>query len=261
MQDGKALQAGTSHFLGQNFAKASGIQFQNRDGKQEFGWTTSWGMTTRMIGAVIMTHGDDKGLILPPRLAPYQVVVVPIGRGEEAAKVVAAARDLTDRLVAAGVRVHLDDRPQLSPGFKFNQWELQGVPVRLELGPRDLAAGQVVMARRLGEGKEEVPLSSVVESMPKVLDDFQDALLQRATEFRDSRTADVDRWEDFVAAVARGWARAFHCGRPECEDEINAETTATPRCVPLGGPEESGPCIRCGQASDYGKRVVFGRAY
>jgi prolyl-tRNA synthetase len=214
-----------------------------------------------MIGAVIMTHGDDQGLILPPRLAPYQVVVVPIGRGEEAAKVVVAARELTDRLVAAGVRAHLDDRPQLSPGFKFNQWELQGAPVRLELGPRDLAAGQTVMARRLGEGKDEVPLASVVETMPRVLDEIHDALLQRATEFRDRRLVQVDEWDDFVPAVATGWARAFHCGRPECEDEINAETTATPRCVPLDGPEESGACVRCGLPSAYGKRVVFGRAY
>jgi prolyl-tRNA synthetase len=261
MRDGRALQAGTSHYLGTNFAEAFEIRYASEAGQLELCHTTSWGMSTRMIGAVIMTHGDDKGLILPPRLAPYQVVVVPIGRGEEAAEVIAAARELTGRLVAAGVRVHLDDRPQVSPGFKFNQWELQGAPVRLELGPRDLAAGHVLLARRLGEGKEEVPLASVVETMPGVLDEIHDALLQRATEFRDRRLAEVDEWDDFVAAVATGWARAFHCGRPECEDEINAETTATPRCVPLAGPEESGVCVRCGLPSAYGKRVVFGRAY
>ncbi len=261
MRDGRALQAGTSHYLGTNFARAFEIRYSSESGQLELCHTTSWGMSTRMIGGVIMTHGDDKGLVLPPRLAPYQVVVVPIGRGEEAADVVTAARELTDRLGAAGVRAHLDDRAQLSPGFKFNQWELQGAPVRLELGPRDLAAGTVVMARRLGDGKEELPLASVADVMPGVLSDVQEALLQRATEFRDSRLVTVDQWEDFATAVARGWARAFHCGRTECEDDINAETTATPRCVPLSGPEESGPCIRCGQPSVYGKRVVFGRAY
>jgi prolyl-tRNA synthetase len=261
MRDGRALQLGTSHYLGTNFADAFDIRYASETGQLELCHTTSWGMSTRMIGGVIMTHGDDKGLILPPQLAPYQVVVVPIGRGEEAAGVVTAARELTDRLSAAGVRAHLDDRTQLSPGFKFNQWELQGAPVRLELGPRDLAGGRVVMARRLGQGKEEVPLDSVAETMPGVLAELQDALLQRATEFRDSRLVQVEEWDDFVAAVARGWARAFHCGRPECEGDINAETTATPRCVPLAGPEESGPCIRCGLPSAYGKRVVFGRAY
>jgi prolyl-tRNA synthetase len=261
MRDGRALQTGTSHYLGTNFAKAFEIRYASEAGQLELCHTTSWGMSTRMIGGVIMTHGDDKGLILPPRLAPYQVVVVPIGRGDEAAGVATAARELTDRLQAGGMRAHLDDRAQLSPGFKFNQWELQGAPVRLELGPRDLAAGNVVMARRLGEGKESVPLASVTETMPGVLSELQDALLQRATEFRDSRLAEVDHWDDFVTAVARGWARAFHCGRPECEAEINAETTATPRCVPLAAPEESGACVRCGQPSAYGKRVVFGRAY
>jgi prolyl-tRNA synthetase len=261
MRDGRALQAGTSHYLGTNFARAFEIRYSSETGQLEHCHTTSWGMSTRMIGGVIMTHGDDKGLVLPPRLAPYQAVIVPIGRGEEAGEVLPAASRLAAELRRAGARVHLDDRPQLSPGFKFNQWELQGVPVRLELGPRDLVAGTVVMARRLGAGKETVPLASVAEALPAVLVDLQDHLLSRATEFRDRRLGTVDEWADFTGAVATGWASAFHCGSPACEDDINAETTATPRCIPLQGVAESGRCIRCGQPSAYGKRVVFGRAY
>jgi prolyl-tRNA synthetase len=261
MRDGRALQSGTSHYMGTNFAAAFEIRYTNDAGQLELCHTTSWGMSTRMIGAVIMAHGDDKGLVLPPRLAPYQVVVVPIGKGEEGEAVAAAARSLADGLQRAGVRVQVDDRPQLSPGFKFNDWELRGVPVRIELGPRDLAAGTAVVVRRLGEGKEQIPLDSAVQTLPGVLDEFQDFLLRRATEFRDGRTATVDSWGDFVAAVATGWARAFHCGNPACEDEIKAETTATPRCVPLAGEEESGTCVRCEQPSAYGKRILFGRSY
>jgi len=261
MRDGRALQAGTSHYMGTNFSRAFNIQYTGEDGRLAHAHTASWGMTTRMIGAVIMTHGDDKGLVLPPRIAPYQVVIVPIGRGEQAAEVVPAAKALAARLAAAGIRPHVDDRPQLSPGFKFNEWELRGVPVRLELGPRDLAAGSAVMARRLGDGKEAIALDGAPERLAGELEAFQDFLLERATAFRDSRTVTADAWDDFAAAVAVGWARALHCGTPECEEEIKAETTATARCIPLDGPPESGPCIRCARPSAYGKRVIFGRAY
>jgi prolyl-tRNA synthetase len=218
-------------------------------------------MSTRMIGAVIMAHGDDKGLVLPPRLAPYQVVIVPIGRGDEAEGVGSAARQLADQLRQAGIRVHVDDRPQLSPGYKFNHWELQGAPVRLELGPRDLAAGTALLARRLTDGKEAVPLDSAPEVVAGVLTEFQEFLLRRATEFRDSHLTTVDGWAEFKEAVSTRWARAFHCGSPGCEGDIKAETTATPRCLPLDGASESGACVRCGQPSAYGKRVVFARAY
>jgi prolyl-tRNA synthetase len=261
MRDGRALQAGTSHYMGTNFAQAFNIQYTGEDGQLTYAHTTSWGMTTRMIGAVIMTHGDDKGLVLPPRVAPYQVVIVPIGRGEQAAEVVPAAAALAQRLADAGIRVHVDDRPQLSPGFKFNEWELRGAPIRLELGPRDLAAGSAVMARRLGGGKESISLDSAPARLADELDAFQDFLLERATVFRDEHTVTTDEWDDFTAAVATGWARAFHCGTPECEEEIKAATSATVRCIPLDGPQESGPCIRCGLPSAYGKRVIFGRAY
>ncbi|MFD9947308.1 proline--tRNA ligase [Nonomuraea sp. NPDC059023] len=259
MRDGKALQSGTSHYMGTNFAKAFQIRYTSPAGRLEWCHTTSWGMTTRMIGAVVMTHGDDKGLVLPPRLAPYQVVIVPIGRGEE---VTAAARDLADRLKAAGVRAHVDDRDHLSPGYRFNDWELRGAPVRLELGARELESGTVVMAKRLGEeGKRTIPLGSVAAIMPGMLADFQAFLLRRATEFREARTRTVGTWEAFADAVTTGWASALHCGRAVCENDIKAESAATPRCVPLDAPPDSGACVRCGQPAAYGKRVLFGRSY
>jgi prolyl-tRNA synthetase len=262
MRDGKALQCGTSHYLGTNFAKAFGIQFSNDAGQLELCHTTSWGMSTRMIGGVIMTHGDDKGLVLPPQLAPYQVVIVPIARGDQSEAVLEAVRTLATRLKDAGIRVHVDDRPQVSPGFKFNDWEMRGVPLRLEIGPRDLAAGTALMAKRLGgEGKIAVSIEDAPEVLRAALADFQAFLLQRATEFRESRTVPVNTWAEFSAAVSTGWARALHCGRPECEDEIKAETAATPRCIPLAGAQETGACIRCDAPSAYGKRVLFGRAY
>jgi prolyl-tRNA synthetase len=261
MRDGRALQAGTSHYMGTNFAKAFDIQYAAESGNLELCHTTSWGMSARMIGGVIMTHGDDKGLILPPLLAPYQVVIVPIGRGEQAEQVLQPARELASRLRLAGIRTHVDDRPQLSPGFKFNDWEMRGVPIRLELGPRDLAAGAALMAARLGDEKTPVSLDSAPARLNFELTAFQDLLLRRATEFRDQRTVTVDTWEEFVAAVATGWARAFHCGQAECEDDIKAATSATPRVIPADGEPEQGTCIRCGQPSDYGKRLIFGRAY
>jgi prolyl-tRNA synthetase len=266
MRDGRALQSGTSHYLGTNFAKAFEIQYQDSAGALQLVHTTSWGMSTRMVGGVIMTHGDDKGLVLPPRLAPYQVVIVPIGRNEVLERTTAAAQELAGRLRAAGVRTHVDDnRPQLSPGFKFNDWEMRGVPVRLELGPRDLEGGVVTLARRLptveGQGKEQVPIDRAPEVIPGILEDFQAFLLHRAETFRDEHTATADSWDEFAAQVATGWAQSLHCGQSSCEDEIKADTAATPRCIPSEAPTESGPCVRCGLPSAYGKRVIFGRAY
>jgi prolyl-tRNA synthetase len=261
MRDGRALQSGTSHLMGENFARSFGIQYTSSTGELKLCNTTSWGLSSRMIGAVIMTHGDDRGLVLPPALAPYQVVIVPVGRGDQAQDVLPAANDLAARLTAAGIRTHLDDRDQLSPGFKFNDWELRGVPIRLELGPRDLAAGTSVLAKRLGDGKESVPLTSVAERVADELAAFQNMLLVRATEFRDSHTVTVDSWPQFVEAVTGGWTRALHCGLQACEDEIKAETAATPRCIPLNGEPETGLCIRCNLPSAYGTRLIFARAY
>jgi prolyl-tRNA synthetase len=261
MRDGRALQSGTSHFMGANFARAFDIQYATSSGDLELCQTTSWGLSTRFIGGVIMTHGDDKGLVLPPALAPYQVVVVPVGRGDQLQDVLPAAVGLAASLTAAGIRAHVDDREQLTPGFKFNDWELRGVPMRLEIGPRDLAAGTTVLARRLGEGKESIPLTEAPAILTAELAAFHDLLLRRATEFRELHTATVDTWPEFVIAVAAGWALALHCGDQACEDEIKAETAATPRCIPLDGPPETGSCVRCGGPSVYGKRVIFGRAY
>lgn len=193
MRDGRALQAGTSHYMGTNFARAFGIEYTGEAGHRELCHTTSWGMSTRMIGGVIMTHGDDKGLVLPPRLAPYQVVIVPILREGQVEPVMNAAGQLVAELGRVGVRVHVDDRPQLSPGFKFNEWELRGVPLRLELGPRDVDAGTTVLSRRLGqEGKQTVALEAVAGTVAAALEDFQAFLLQRAMEFRDENTTVVD---------------------------------------------------------------------
>jgi len=219
-----------------------------------------------MVGGLIMTHGDDKGLVLPPALAPYQVVIVPIGRGEQAEATSSAATELAAALRRAGIRSHVDDRPQLSPGFKFNDWEMRGVPIRLELGPRDLATGTALMSRRLSypqpdAGKVAIPLDSAAELLAAELAAFQAMLTQRAADFRDEHTVVVNDWPDFVAAVAVGWALALQCGEQACEDEIKAETTATARCIPLAGEPEQGVCIRCGRPSAYGKRVIFGRAY
>ncbi|AFU03405.1 proline--tRNA ligase [Nocardia brasiliensis] len=261
MRDGRALQCGTSHYMGTNFATAFDIRYTGEAGREELCHTTSWGMTTRMLGAVVMTHGDDKGLVFPPRLAPHQVVIVPITRGGNTA-VEAAAEDLAGRLRAAGVRTHVDARAQLTPGFKYNEWELRGVPIRLELGPRDLEAGTAMMVKRLGDaGKQAVPLDSLPETMPRILDEFQAFLLARATEFRESHTRTVDTWADFADAVATGWALALHCGSTACEEDIKARTAATPRCIPLHADSASGNCVRCAAPATYGKRVIFGRAY
>jgi prolyl-tRNA synthetase len=267
MRDGRALQAGTSHFMGTNFAAAFGITYTSESGTAELCHTTSWGMTTRMIGALIMTHGDDQGLVLPPALAPYQVVIVPIGRGDQAQATVAAAAELAATLQRAGIRTHVDDRPQLSPGFKFNDWEMRGVPLRLELGPRDLAAGTALLARRLSYrqpdavAKQAIALDAAPGLLAAELAAFQAMLARRAADFRDDHTAVVNSWPEFTAAVAAGWALALACGDQGCEDEIKAETTATPRCIPLDGEPEQGPCIRCGKPSAYGKRLIFARAY
>ena len=260
MRDGRALQSGTSHFMGTKFAAAFGITFTGESGTAELCNTTSWGMSTRLIGGVIMSHGDDKGLVLPPALAPYQVVIVPIGRGEQAETMLSAATDLAATLQRAGIRTHVDDRPQLSPGFKFNDWEMRGVPIRLELGPRDLRR-HVLMSRRLS-----YPGLDAARGHPARCGAGPAGCRARrvpgdagATGSRFPRRPHSGRefLAEFVAAVAGGWALALQCGEQACEDEIKAETTATPRCIPLEGEPEQGACVRCGKASAYGKRVIF----
>ena len=260
MRDGRALQMGTSHYLGTNFAEAFDITYAAADGNLTHVHTTSWGVSTRLIGGLIMAHGDDKGLILPPRLAPHQVVIVPIGRGDALADVTAKATEIAKALRDKGIRAHVDTRDS-SLGFKFNDWELKGVPVRIEVGPRDLEAGVAVLARRIGSEKETVSLDDLVGSMRAILDELQEAIYARALTFRDEHIKSVDEWTAFASAVSTGWASALHCGQATCEDEIKAETAATPRCIPMDGPADEGTCIRCGQPSAYGKRVLFARAY
>jgi prolyl-tRNA synthetase len=263
MGDGKALQSGTSHNLGQNFAKAFSIRYLDREGVLQYCWTTSWGLSTRFIGAIIMVHGDDQGLILPPRLAPTQVVIVPIYKtDEEKAQVFDAARKIRDALVVEGLRVRTDEREGTSPGFKFNDWEMRGVPLRIEIGPKDLAKGSVVLARRDKPGKEGKsfqPQQGLPAVVSKLLDEIQAALLTRARDFRDANTKEPKNYDEFKAAVENGFALAFWCGDPECEAKIKEETKATMRCIPLVQPERSGACIFCGRPSE--EKGIFARAY
>ena len=260
MKDGKAIQAGTSHYLGENFARAFDIKFQDRDLQVKYVHTTSWGLSWRFIGAIIMTHGDDRGLVLPPRLAPIQVVIVHIYKDESRERVLEAAQGLRQALLAQGLRVHLDDRDQHTPGYKFQEWELKGVPFRVDLWPKDLEWVQAVLASRLG-GKETLPLAALPEALPGKLDAFHEELYRRALAFREDHTRKVDTYEAFKEAVQEGFAMAFHCGDKACERLIQEETTATTRCVPFEAEPEEGFCVRCGRPSAYGKRVVFAKAY
>lgn len=260
MRDGKALQSGTSHYLGQNFAKAFDIQFQDKDQQNKHVHTTSWGLSTRMVGAVIMTHGDDKGLILPPKLAPVQVVIVPIYKADSREAVIPVASQLAADLKAKGIRVFLDDRDQYSPGYKFNEWEMKGVPLRLEMGPRDIEAGTAVLASRLG-GKETVQLAEAAEMLGGKLEQFQTDLYNRALAFRDEHTYTVDSYGDFKTKVEQGFVKAFHCGDKTCEKQIKTDTSATTRCVPFDEPAAEGNCVCCGKPSAYGKRILFAKAY
>jgi prolyl-tRNA synthetase len=261
MQDGKALQAGTSHFLGQNFAKAFDVKFATRDGGQELVWATSWGVSTRLMGALIMTHSDDAGLVLPPKLAPIEVVLVPIYKGEEQmAEIVEALQGVADQLKVAGIRVKLDDDDSKRSGWKFAEYELKGVPVRLAMGPRDLAGGTIEVARRDTRTKEIVQMEGVQSHVKGLLEEIQTSLFDRAEERRTATTARVDTWEEFLAALdAGGFVEAHWDGTSETEDLIKKETKATIRCIPLDGDGESGQCIRTGAES--AQRVVFARAY
>jgi len=263
MGDGKALQAGTSHNLGQNFAKAFEIRYLDKGGVLQHCWTTSWGLSTRFIGAIIMVHGDDQGLILPPRLAPYQLVIVPIWKSDdEKTSVLENARRLHKELVAAGIRVKMDEREGMSPGFKFNDWEMRGVPLRLELGPKDVAKGSVVLARRDRPGKEGkafVAQQGIAESVAKLLEEIQQALFDRALAFRKSNTAEPAGYGEFKQAVEKGFALSWWCGGAACEEKIKDETKATMRCIPLEQPGGSGKCILCNEPAR--EKAFFAKAY
>jgi prolyl-tRNA synthetase len=262
MRDGKALQAGTSHHLGQHFAKVYDITFQDQDGERRHVQQTSWGVSTRLIGALIMSHGDDQGLRLPPRIAPVQAVIVPIYRkDEEKAAVLAFAERVRAALLAAGVRVRLDDRDQHTPGWKYNEWELRGVPVRVEVGPRDVAKESVVFVRRDDRAKSFVPLAEVGVRMVELLEQVQQALFARAEQFRAESTRSADDLASLGAILRehRGFVSAPWCGDAACEAAIKAETQATIRNLPLDAPEEQGACVRCGHPSR--RRVLFAKSY
>lgn len=259
MQDRKALQAGTSHFLGQNFAKAFEITYQTEDNRLEYVWQTSWGLSTRVIGAIIMVHGDDQGLILPPRLAPIQVVIVPIWRSDEQeAQVRKAAEGVKDEL--KGVRYEFDDRETYTPGWKFNEWEQKGVPLRLEIGPRDVERKQVVLVRRDTGEKDTTPLEGLKERIEVSLEEVQKNLYRRALALREENSHRVDDYEEFkeILEGPGGFLWAHWCGSAECEAQIKEETKATIRAIPFQE-KEGGKCIRCGEASI--ERVVFAKAY
>jgi prolyl-tRNA synthetase len=262
MQDGKALQAGTSHFLGQNFAKAFEVKYLSKENKQEYVWATSWGVSTRLIGALVMAHSDDSGLVLPPRIAPIQVVIVPIYKGDEQKaevdqKVVALMQDLK----ASGISVKYDDSDNNRPGWKFAEYELKGVPVRVAIGARDIQNGVAEIARRDTKEKASVPLEGLADHIKRLLEEIQTNLYNRALAFRENLTTEVDSWEDFekVLDEKTGFVSAHWDGTAETEEAIKEKTKATIRCIPLNNVLEEGTCILTGKPS--AQRVLFARAY
>jgi len=262
MQDGRALQAGTSHYLGQNFAKAFDVQYQDKEGKLEYVYATSWGVSTRLVGALVMMHSDDNGLVLPPKLAPHQVVIVPIGKKDEEKVTVAEAVARIREELGAGVRVHVDDRENVSVGWKFNDWELRGVPLRMEVGPRDVAKNQVMLARRATGEKGPVSLDGIGETVRQELDAIQAGMFQRALDRREANTRRLDDYEAFKTQMQEGlpgFVRAHWCGGGECEARVQEETKATIRCLPLDADQERGACLCCGKESQ--GRAVFAKAY
>ncbi len=262
MQDGKALQAGTSHFLGQNFAKAFDVKFANKEGKQDYVWATSWGVSTRLMGALIMTHSDDNGLVLPPSLAPNQVVIVPIYRNDEQLEAVSnVANGILKDLRGKNISVKFDNRTTYRPGAKFAQHELQGVPLRIAIGPKDLENGTVEIARRDTLTKQVVPLSNLTEVVENLLKEIQEALFNKALDFRNSHITKVDTFEDFktVLETKTGFISAHWDGTSETEDKIKEITKATIRCIPLDSIDEDGICVYSGNPSK--RRVLFAKAY
>ncbi len=261
MQDGKALQAGTSHFLGQNFAKAFEVKFADKEGKLDFVWATSWGVSTRLMGALIMTHSDDDGLVLPPALAPIQVVAVPIYRTEEElTQITAKFKQLASDLKAKGIRFKYDDDDNRRPGWKFAEYETKGVPLRLAMGPRDLENGKVEIARRDTKTKETLDFDNLVSTIETLLQDIQHNLLERATEFRAANTHQIDSYDAFKIEIEKGGFYLAHWdGTPETEERIKQETKATIRCIPFDQTPEPGVCMVTGKPSN--GRVVFAKAY
>ncbi len=261
MSDGKALQAGTSHNLGEHFAKVFDITYLDSDGELKYVWQTSWGVSTRLIGAIIMVHGDDRGLILPPKVAPTQVILVPIAPKKVREEVLPKVAAVYEELKAAGIRIEMDDREEYSPGWKFNEWEMKGVPLRIEIGPRDLESGQAVLARRDNGEKVTVSLAELKDSVSSLLVEIQSNMFAKALAFREENTRRTDDYEEFKRIIAekRGFVVSHWCGDSSCEQAVKEETKATIRCIPFNQEEGSGTCLRCGAKSD--SLVYFARAY
>jgi len=260
MSDGRALQAGTSHNLGQHFARVFDITFLDQDDQLKNVWQTSWGVSTRLIGALIMVHGDDRGLILPPRMAPTQVVIIPILTRNDRERVLTAVRELKDSL-EEDFRIKLDDREEYSPGWKFNEWEMRGIPVRIELGPKDLDKGQVVLVRRDSSEKEFVPRDALDRRLPQLLEEVQRNMFEKASEFRRANTRSGSDYEEFktIMAEERGFFAASWCGDPKCEEKVKEDTKATIRCIPFDLEIDSGRCLVCGSKAS--ESVYFARSY
>ena len=262
MQDGKALQAGTSHFLGQNFAKAFDVKFSDKENKLDYVWATSWGMSTRLIGALVMAHSDDEGLILPPRIAPHQVVIVPIYKGEEQkAKIDVKVQELVKQLKALGIRVKYDDNDNARPGWKFAEYELKGVPVRMAIGLRDLENNTVELARRDTKEKQSVTMDGLPERIVQLLADIQQSIYNKALAYRNEHITEVNSWDEFVKTLNEktGFVSAFWDGTPETEEAIKEKTKATIRCIPLDNKQEDGVCVFSGKPAK--QRVLFAQAY
>jgi len=258
MLDGKALQMGTSHNLGDHFAKAFDIQYLSSEGKQEYAHQSSWGTSTRMIGGVIMVHGDERGLKLPPKIAPTQLVIVPVAAHKEG--VTEKAREIYESLKAAGIRVDIDERDQ-SPGWKFNEWEMKGVPIRLEIGPRDIEKGNVVLARRDGFEKEFVPMDGLETTVKEMLEDIHKSMLEAALKLREEKTVSADSFEELEQGIKNNcFVKSLWCNERECEDEIKEKTGATTRCMPFGEQDPTeGVCVHCGKPAK--KNMYFAKAY
>jgi prolyl-tRNA synthetase len=263
MQDKKALQAGTSHYFGKNFARAFNIQYSDVNNVLQYCETTSWGLSTRMVGAIVMVHGDDQGLVLPPRLAPIQVVLVPIYRTDsDKTRVMDAAHRLSAELKASGLRTKLDDREELTPGFKFNDWEMRGVPLRIEVGPKDLENDAVTVARRDTPGKANrtsVTQAALPGTASTLLEEIQASMLARATAFRDANIHEPASLQELAEVVQDGWAFAWWCGRKECEARVKDETKATTRNIPFDPPDGTGRCVVCGESAK--QKAYFARSY
>ena len=261
MQDGKALQGGTSHNLGQNFARAFEVQYQTREGTWEYVWSTSWGVSTRLIGALVMAHGDDNGVNFPPRLAPYQIVIVPIWKSDEERARISEAAGLAAEELKLAFRVKVDLREEVSPGWKFNEWELKGVPLRLEIGPRDLDKSQFTAVRRLDRRKIPVPRDGLAARAASLLEEIQNDMLEKGRAFLRANTRDVKDYDELKRGLdeSGGFFRAHWCGAADCEKQIKDDTKATIRCIPLEGNRQDGICVRCGRASK--QWVYFARSY